>query len=93
MEIPLKALLLKSFEDNDDVWEDDAFNALLSNEHISSEQWKWHCRFWLSEMAAAGLMEITDTDVYSEEGFAAGKLRCRYKLTDYGRAAIRNTIG
>ena len=62
MDIPLKSQLLKSFEENDDVWEDDAFNALLSNENISSEQWKWHCRFWLSEMTAAGLLEITDTE-------------------------------
>ena len=67
MDIPLKSQLLKSFEENDDVWEDNAFNALLSNENISSEQWKWHCRFWLSEMAAAGLLETQEAYLHIDQ--------------------------
>ncbi|MBE6527189.1 MAG: hypothetical protein E7Z63_05415 [Thermoplasmata archaeon] len=87
MHLPLKTLLLKYFL-NGDEWEDVAIESIMKSEGIDSDQWRWNFHFWVGEFTTGGLLEAVDHDVYAEGTFAAGKIKAKLKLTEYGRAAL-----
>jgi len=88
MDLPMKSLLLKSFINNEEMWEQDAVSNFIENQKKKSDYWKWTFRFWLLELSVAGFLTVIDMELDDGSHFEKGKVLSKYKLTERGKQVI-----
>ncbi|MEL4305260.1 hypothetical protein [Methanococcoides sp. LMO-2] len=93
MRLPMKSRLIQLLYEKGEAWDFELTNSLLIEYGKSGDYWKWMARFWMTELAAGGILNIVDVEADDGSHFANDKVLYRYNLTDFGKSRVEEVLG
>lgn len=91
MKLHQKGFLLVQISRKTDAWDYDLVEQALGEYGVSGRHAINTIRVALDELAAGGLLERLEEKLDDGSHVGAGKVLFRYRLTDFGRARMRDT--